>query len=180
MPRQIVGLDTDIIVCLSKLQRTDLLHGWKEYDFFITDVNYRELNRPDTRKEIDNLIAAGHVRCQTVKDPEALRHFALLRKRVQPGESCMMAAALVAGGVGLSNDVPAGKAARNYKPPVILGDVGDLLVRAVDADRLTIQDVEALQRRMPALREKVPFPTPLTQATLRAHPCVLKELRQTA
>lgn len=162
-------IDTDVLISLCKVARLDLIRDWPGVAFYTTDVNLRELEKPESRQCVATAIKSGILNVVNLTEPDALVDFANARKRIGDGEAAVVAVVQFGGDIAITNDVRGRKLATARQPPIKVASVEDILARCLEAGRLSFAEVANLVVEFQEAREFVPFAKALpTPDSLRA------------
>ena len=156
-PRRVVT-DTNILINFFHIGRLDLLEALPLYRFVVCDEVYGELTDPDQRRAIDEVLARGHLTRERELTVEALTIYATLRQSLDAGESACLALA-ESKGLLLASDE---RGAFSREATARLGKgrlltTPGILVLAIRAGRLTVEEADEAKRVLEGRRFKMAF-----------------------
>jgi predicted nucleic acid-binding protein len=100
----IVAVDATVVVNLVRAGRLDLLGTVRDLEFVVPDEVVEEVSYPNQAAALARAFEAGHVRQESISDPEALSLYAELRQRMGKGEAACLAMATTYGWIVASDD----------------------------------------------------------------------------
>ena len=134
-------LDSDVTISLIKAGAVHVLGGLSAVGFLITETNYSEIRKEESRRELDAALARGDLEVRTLSDPEALLVFARLLNRLDNGEAATIALASQIGADVAMHDKAGRRTAVAILTELRVHRLEDILVEAVRVGCLT--DLEA-------------------------------------
>lgn len=152
MPGAPCVLDASLLISLGKARQLSLLFETRELDLFITPTVLDQLRSDDTRRPVEQAIVAGLISVVHISsdDPAELDAVAEWSESVDEGEAECIALALTRGWLVGLEDRAAQRAVRRRGGDPAWVSCADLLVLAVRAGRLTLEEADAIFRSLDA------------------------------
>lgn len=144
-PKPIV-LDASLLIALAKAGHLSLLFDTTELDLYVTPTVLGELRKPETRRPIDQAIAAGRLQLLRITSDDAaeLEAIADWLERVDEGEAEVIGVAVTRGWlIGLEDRGARNLLRRQGRASACIGSV-ELLLLAIRAGRLSLQEADSI------------------------------------
>lgn len=89
-PTRTVAVDANVIINLIHIGRLDLLSAIPGYAFVIPEEVVAEITDATQQSELNAAVSSGHVRVESITDPEDLARYAELRRVLGRGETACL------------------------------------------------------------------------------------------
>jgi len=155
---RIVVTDSNVLINLMHVQRLSLLGRIPEHEFTVPDHVHEEITNEDQRAVLDDAIAEGWLKVESLTDLDAIAVFAELTAHIGRGEAACIAIAQKRGWWVASDEKRRFRREAEHRLGAgrILGTV-DLYLLAIGAGLLTVEEADADKVVLESKRFKVPF-----------------------
>lgn len=155
--RRTVVVDTCILFNFLHLDRLDLLGGLNAYDFVVCPEVTAEVKRADQRSRIEAAVRAGIVREVATDTLAALAPYKELKRILDPGEAAALALATTHCWAFATDDQRARKIAEQRIGRDRLMNTAGILVEAIRARLLSVEQADQAKTALEARPFKMPF-----------------------
>jgi len=138
--------------------RLDLLGRLPGFDFVVTPDVLAEIVQPDQKQQLENAVARGILRVESLSDPDALALFGELRRLMGVGEAASLSLAISKGWAVASDEKKAFRreASARLGPGRILTTPG-LYLLAIRGGVLSVDEADGDKVTLEACRFKMDF-----------------------
>lgn len=157
-PPRTVATDANVLINLIHTARLDLCAALPGYAFVVPDHVHEEIRDVEQRATLDEAVARGVLRVESIHDIEGVALFAELTAYLGRGEAACLALAARRGWSVASDEKKRFRreAERLVGKDRLLGTV-EILVLAIRADLVTVADADADKAALELRRFKMPF-----------------------
>lgn len=155
---RILYSDTNVVINLTHIARLDLFGRLTGYEVVVPDHVRQELTREDQRRALDDAVARGYCRIESITNLEALQVFAELRTVIGSGEAACLVLAERTGGIVLSDEK------RRFRREVewriglerLMG-TADLFLLAIRSGLISVEEADRYKETLEQNRFRMPF-----------------------
>ena len=152
------ALDASVLINFLRLERLDILTAIPEIDFVVPEQVVAEITDPQQARTLDAAIRGGRLRSERSTDLDELAAYADLRQFMGPGEAACLSMAEQRGWFVAVDE--RGRFLRMARERIgegrILNTPGILLL-AIRAGRLSVDEADGLKARLEAHRFRMKF-----------------------
>lgn len=153
-----IVVDANVLINLLHVGRLALLASLPGYEFVVPEDVVAEIKDPIQRQELDRAMADGHLRVETITEPDDLVEYAQLRSTLGRGEAACLVLARRHRWLVASDEK--GRFQREATTRLGIGqtvNTAGLFVAAIRAGIMTIEDADNAKAILEQHRFTLPF-----------------------
>jgi predicted nucleic acid-binding protein len=156
-PSRVIVADANVLINFIHVGRLALLAALPGYEWVVPEDVVAEITDPIQRERLNQAIGAGHLRIETLTEPDDLAQYADLRRTLGRGEAACIVLAARKGWLVASDEK--GKFQREALArvgPTLVNTAG-LFVAAIRAGLISVEEADAAKATLEQRRFRLSF-----------------------